>query len=169
MAQVMNFVLTGRDQLSRVLDRAGDSSDRLGRRLLTMSINGDAAMRRLAAQTNSRLTSMQRDSEAGSKALEQLGKSALSLAPAAIPAAASLAPIAAGAGAVAVATIAMTAALVPQIAKLSEASEAEKKYQDAVQKSGARSEAAITAQVEYARAVAELPRRRGRPRLRSAC
>ncbi|CAM5617042.1 hypothetical protein SALBM135S_05880 [Streptomyces alboniger] len=157
MAQVMNFVLTGRDQLSRVLDRAGDSSDRLGRRLLTMSINGDAAMRRLAAQTNSRLTSMQRDSEAGSKALEQLGKSALSLAPAAIPAAASLAPIAAGAGAVAVATIAMTAALVPQIAKLSEASEAEKKYQDAVQKSGARSEAAITAQVEYARAVAELP------------
>ncbi|WP_232626720.1 hypothetical protein [Streptomyces alfalfae] len=157
MAQVMNFVLTGRDQLSRVLDRAGDSSDRLGRRLLAMSINGDAAMRRLASQTSSRLTSMQRDSEAGSKALDQLGKSALSLAPAAIPAAASLAPIAAGAGAVAVATIAMTAALVPQIAKLSEASEAEKKYQDAVEKSGARSEAAITAQVEYARAVAELP------------
>ncbi|WP_237773281.1 hypothetical protein [Streptomyces luteocolor] len=157
MSQVMNFVLTGRDGLSRVLDRAGDSADRLGRRLLAASINGDAAMRRLSTQTTNRMAAMQRDTDAGSKALEQLKKTTLSLAPAAIPAAASLVPVAAGAGAVAVATMAMTAALVPQVAALGEASEAEKKYQDAVAKSGARSEAAITAQAEYAQAVAKLP------------
>lgn len=157
MSQVMNFVLTGRDGLSRVLNGAGDSADRLGRRLMAMSINGDAAVRRFTTSTTSRLAGMQRDTDAGGKALDALKKSALSLAPAAIPAAASLVPIAAGAGAVAVALGVMGAVMGPQIAKLGEAAEAEKRYQDAVEKSGARSEAAITAQREYAESVAKLP------------
>ncbi|WSL21713.1 hypothetical protein OG302_22280 [Streptomyces sp. NBC_01283] len=153
----MNFILTGRDHLSRVLNGAGDASDRLGRRLLAMSVQGDAAMRRLGNSTTTRLAGMTRDADAGSKALDAVKKSALSLAPAAIPAAASLLPIAAGAGAVAVALGAMGAAMGPQIAKLSEAAEAEKRYQDAVEKSGAHSEAAITAQREYAQSMAKLP------------
>ncbi|MEU5580929.1 hypothetical protein ABZ791_30095 [Streptomyces huasconensis] len=157
MAQVMNFVLTGRDGLSRVLDRAGDSAERMHRRISAAAASSSTAMGRFTMTTASRMASLDRDAQAGRKALDQLGKSALSLAPAALPAAASLAPIAAGAGAVAVATMAMAAAMVPQIAKLNEASEAQKKYEDAVAKSGARSEAAITAQREYAQTVAKLP------------
>ncbi|MGW7085012.1 PspA/IM30 family protein [Streptomyces sp. NPDC054871] len=157
MSQAMNFILTGRDQLSRVFDRAGDSAERLHRRISAATTNSGAAVNRFTSTTTSRLASMQRDSDAGSKALEQLKKTTLSLAPAAIPAAASLVPIAAGAGAVAVAALAMGAALAPQIAQLSEASEAQKKYEDAVAKSGARSEAAVTAQREYAESVAKLP------------
>lgn len=153
----LNFVLAGRDHLSRVLDRAGDSADRLGRRLMAASINGDAAMRRFTNNTTRSMSQMQRDTEAGGKAMEELKKATLLLAPAAIPAAASLAPIAAGAGAVAVASLAMGAALIPQISALGDASGAQKKYEDAVTKSGARSQEAIKAQAEYVRVVSALP------------
>jgi chorismate mutase len=153
----MDFILRGRDHLSRVLDGAGNASDRLGRRLLTMSINSDAAVRRFTDNTTRNLAGMQRDTEAGGKALEELKKTAMLLAPAAIPAAASLVPLAASAGTVAVATIAMTAAIVPQISALGEASDAEKKYEEAVAKSGARSEDAVKAHTAYVQAVAKLP------------
>ncbi|WP_344492064.1 hypothetical protein [Streptomyces enissocaesilis] len=156
MAQ-LTFVLDGRDQLSRVLDGAGNAADRFGRRLLAASINGDAAMRRLGDRATSSMAGLQRDSDAGAKAVEALKKSVISLAPAAIPAVSAMAPLAAGTGAVAVAAIAFTAALVPQIGALSEAAEAEKKYDEAVEKSGRTSQDAITAQVEYQRAVAKLP------------
>lgn len=157
MASRMNFILDGRDLLSRVLDRAGDNADRLGRRLLAASINGDAAMRRLGNNTTTSMAGLQRDTDLGAKAAEALTGSLLSLAPAAIPAAASLAPIAAGAGAVAVATLAFTGALIPQISALSDASEAEKKYDDAVKKSGKTSAEAVTAQLEYQAAMTDLP------------
>lgn len=153
----MNFLLTGRDQLSRVLDRAGDASDRLGRRLAAMSINSDAAVRRFTSNTTRNLAGMQRDTDAGTKALGQLRKTALLFTPAAIPVAASLAPIAAGAGTVAVAVAAMGAAIAPQIAQLGEASGAQKKYDDAVAKSGAHSQEAAKAQAELARVTAKLP------------
>ncbi|WP_280858657.1 hypothetical protein [Streptomyces sp. SAI-144] len=153
----MDFILRGRDHLSRVLDGAGNASDRLGRRLLTMSINSDAAVRRFTDNTTRNLAGMQRDTEAGGKALEELKKTALLLAPAAIPAAASLVPLAASAGTVAVATAAMTAAIIPQISALGEASDAETKYEEAVAKSGARSEDAVKAHTAYVQAVAKLP------------
>ncbi|MEH0423117.1 hypothetical protein [Streptomyces sp. B21-083] len=153
----MDFILTGRDRLSRVLDRAGDASDRLGRRLLTMSINGDAAVRRFTNNSTRNLARLERDSDAGSKALGELKKATLLLAPAAIPAAASLAPIAAGAGAVAVALGVMGAALGPQISKLGDAAEAQKKWKDAVDKSGASSAEAVAAQQEYLRLMAKMP------------
>ncbi|MFD7185487.1 hypothetical protein ACFV90_36695 [Streptomyces sp. NPDC059904] len=153
----LNFVLAGRDHLSRVLDRAGDSADRLGRRLMAASINGDAAMRRFTNNTTRNLSEMQRDTKAGGKALEELKKATLLLAPAAIPAAASLAPIAAGAGAVAVASGVLVAAMIPQISAIGDASDAHKKYEDAVAKSGARSTEAVQAQIEYQRVMAQLP------------
>ncbi|MFD4562115.1 hypothetical protein ACFWP5_48780 [Streptomyces sp. NPDC058469] len=153
----LDFTLVGRDHLSRVLDRAGDASNRLGRRLLTTSINGDAAMRRMTHNTTRYLAGMQRDSEAGGKALEELKKATMLLAPAAIPAAASLLPIAAGAGAVAVASGAMIAAMVPQIAALNTAADAEKKYETAVTQHGAASAQAIEAQTAYQQSVAKMP------------
>lgn len=153
----MQFILDGRDHLSRVLDRAGDSANRLGRRLLIAQIEGDAAMRRLGRTTTQHMAGLQRDTDLGGKAAEALKASLISLAPAAVPLASSLAPIAAGAGAVAVSVGAFTAALVPQISALSEAADAEQKYEDAVTKSGKTSEAAIGAQLEYQQAMAKLP------------
>lgn len=157
MASRLTFVLDGRDQLSRVLDRAGDSANRLGRRLLTAGINGEAAMNRVARTTTDRMAALQRDTGLGAKAVDKLVGSLITLAPAAIPLAASLAPIAPAVGAAAVATAAYAAALGPQIGAMSEAAEAEKKYTDEVKKSGKTSEAAVTAQLEYQRTLADMP------------
>ncbi|MER7046784.1 hypothetical protein [Streptomyces jumonjinensis] len=153
----LTFTLDGRDQLSRVLDGAGTAADRLGRRLLIAGIDGEAAMARLGRATTQRMAAMQRDATTSAQKIGSLRRSLVSLAPAAVPAAASLAPIAAGAGAVAIAAVALTAALGPQIAAMRNAAEAEKTYRDAVEKSGARSKEAVAAQAEYARAVAKLP------------
>jgi len=81
MMPSLTFILTGQDDLSPALDEAGDSAQRLRRRLDDVSKNGSASISELV-----KVTKM--------------------LAPAAIPAAASLAPIAAGAGTVAVAALA---------------------------------------------------------------
>ncbi|MCX5201041.1 hypothetical protein OG897_06140 [Streptomyces sp. NBC_00237] len=157
----LNFILSGRDQLSRVLDRAGDAANRMGRRLLVAQIEGSAAINRLADTSANRLAGMQKDADANGKAVEALKKTFVSLAPAAIPAAAgiagALAPIAAGTGAAAVAAAAYGAALGPQIKAMGEASEAEKKHAEAVAKSGARSKEAAAAQAEYAKVMAKLP------------
>ncbi|MCX4576523.1 hypothetical protein OHB41_25790 [Streptomyces sp. NBC_01571] len=109
----LTFTLEGRDRLSRVLDKAGDSAGNLEKKLAMVG--------------------------------------------AAIPAAAALAPLAAQAGAAAVAVAAFGAAIVPQIGALSEASKAQTKYEDAVAKSGAASEDAIAAHVEFQQQMAKLP------------
>lgn len=129
------FTLTGRDELSDVFDDIGDAAQRLQRRLARM----------------------QRDTDAGGKALEELKKTALLLAPAAIPAAASLAPIAAGALTVGAAVAAMGAALGPQIAALGDAADAQKAYDDAVQQSGSGSQQAAEAQLQMAQTMSRLP------------
>ena len=157
MATRLTFLLDGRDQISRVLDRIGDNANQLGRRMLAASINGDAAMRRLGNSTTQRMAAMQRDTNLGAKAIEALKGALISLAPAAIPMAASIAPIAPAVGAAAAATAAYAAALGPQVAAMVEAAEAEKKYTDAVKESGARSQEAIEAHAEYVRTMADLP------------
>ncbi|MEU1122126.1 hypothetical protein ABZ371_00700 [Streptomyces sp. NPDC005899] len=157
MATRLTFLLDGRDQISRVLDQIGDNANRLGRRMLIASIDGDAAMRRFGNSTTQRMASMQRDTNLGARALKELKGALISLAPAAIPMAASLAPIAPAAGAAAVAVAAFGVALGPQVAAMVEAAQAEKKYTDEVKKSGATSEAAITAQLEYVRSLADMP------------
>ncbi|MFJ6561856.1 hypothetical protein ACIQMV_18745 [Streptomyces sp. NPDC091412] len=153
----MNFTLTGHDALSRIFDRVGDRAQRLHRRIDDAATRSNVAMNRFTSNTSRRLSQMQQDSEAGGKALEKLAGAALLLAPAAIPVAATLAPIAAGAGTVAVAVAAMGAALIPQISALGEAAEAEKTWQDAVDKSGATSQEAAQAQAAYAKTMADLP------------
>ncbi|MFI8531806.1 hypothetical protein ACIGMX_16390 [Streptomyces aquilus] len=128
----LTFILTGQDHLSPVLDENSEAARRLQRRLDDMSKNG-------------------------SKSVSELVKVTKMLAPAAIPAAASMVPLAASAGTVAVASAAMVAAMIPQIAALGDASEAQKKYEDAVAKSGRRSEEAAKAEAEYLRMVQALP------------
>ncbi|MFG3426134.1 hypothetical protein [Streptomyces californicus] len=179
------FVLDGRDRLSPVFRRAGESAEDFRRRvqrasdgasgdITTFTRDADGRLRDLrgrflttadAARVMGRSltapTARVADWSAVSTTASQVGERLLgtliSLAPAAIPAAAALTPLAAGAGAVGVATLAFTAALIPQIGALSEASEAQTKYEDAVAKSGARSEEAVTAHREYLRTVAEMP------------
>lgn len=109
----LTFTVEGRDRLSKVLDKVGDSAKGLEKKLV--------------------------------------------MASAAIPAAAALAPLAAQAGAAAVAVAAFGAAVVPQIGALSDASQAQKKYEDAVTKSGRTSQAAITAQLAYQEQIAKMP------------
>ncbi|RUP66708.1 hypothetical protein SSPNP10_15715 [Streptomyces sp. NP10] len=157
MATRLTFLLDGRDQLSRVLDRAGDSANRMHRRISAAATNSSTAMNQFGRTTTDRMAALQRDTGLGQKAVDKLVGSMLTLAPAAIPMVASLAPIAPAVGAAAVAAGAYAAALGPQISAMSEAAEAEKKYAEAVKKSGKTSEAAVTAQVEYQRLVADMP------------
>ncbi|MFJ6905612.1 hypothetical protein [Streptomyces griseoluteus] len=175
----MTFTLDGRDQLSRVLDGAGDAAERLRRRLARTSDesrlrlagftqDADGRLRNLRGQfvatgsvadalrtQVSDLTSRSRDDfqRFGEHSVGSLKRLAL----AALPAAASLLPVAASAGTVGVAVGAMGAAIAGQIKSLGEASEAEKAWHDAVAKSGAHSKEATAAQAEYARSVAVLP------------
>jgi chorismate mutase/polyhydroxyalkanoate synthesis regulator phasin len=153
----MLFTLTGRDELSDVFDDIGDAARRLHRRISAATTEADRDLRRLGSTTSRTLAGMRRDSDAGAKAVEQLGKVTKMLWPAAIPAAASLVPIAAGAATVAVAVGAMGVAMGAQIKAMGEASEAQKAYEDAVGKSGATSQEAVQAQAEYARIVAQMP------------
>ncbi len=153
----MNFLLTGQDGLSRVFDGAGDSARRMARRLHAASMDADRSVRTFTRNSSTNLAGLRRDTDAGGKAIEELGKVTKLLAPAAVPAAASLLPIAAGAGTVAVAALAMTAAIVPQISALSEAAEKEKAFEEAVEKSGRRSKEAVAAHTAYADSVAKLP------------
>ncbi|MFF1650129.1 hypothetical protein [Streptomyces sp. NPDC058240] len=98
-----------------------------------------------------------------SRVLDNAGNSAakleakLGLASAAIPAAAALAPLVAQTGAAAVAVAAFGAAIVPQVMALGEASQAQKKYEDAVAEGGKASDAAVKAELAYQRQLAKLP------------
>ncbi|MFB6696382.1 hypothetical protein [Streptomyces rubiginosohelvolus] len=157
MSRTLTFVLDGHDRLSRVLDRAGDSANRMHRRISAAATNSSTAMNRFGRTTTDRMAALQRDTGLGEKAVDKLVGSMLTLAPAAIPMVASLAPIAPAVGAAAVAAGAYAAALGPQISAMSEAAEAEKKYAEAVKKSGKTSEAAVTAQLEYQRLMADMP------------
>lgn len=89
--------------------------------------------------------------------LEKLKGAAIGLAPALIPIAAQAAPIAAGLGAATVAIGAFAAAAGGQVAAITEASEAEKKYQDAIDEHGRASKEAADAQAAYVRSVQKMP------------
>ncbi|WP_063794055.1 hypothetical protein [Streptomyces graminilatus] len=171
----LDFLLTARDGMSRVLDRAGDAANRFGRRLTAAANDGDGALTGLTRSADGQLRDVRGRFVAtgdaagmmsaqfsaaqrkGQEFASGLKKGLLSLAPAAVPAAASLAPVVASVAAGGVAVAAFGAAVVPQIQALSEASQANKKYQDAVKKTGERSQAAVTAQAEYQRMLAEMP------------
>ncbi|MET9957030.1 hypothetical protein ABZ135_36520 [Streptomyces sp. NPDC006339] len=157
MAERLSFVLDGRDQLSRVFDRVGDSANRLSRRILTASINSEAAVSRFQRTAAQRLADVDRSAHDSGKAMKALKGSLLSLTPAAIPMAAAMAPIVVHTAAATVAMAAFGAALGPQISKLGDAADAEKKYTEAVEEHGARSEQAVKAQAAYARTMAKLP------------
>ncbi|MFD4258243.1 hypothetical protein ACFWR9_11580 [Streptomyces sp. NPDC058534] len=76
---------------------------------------------------------------------------------AAIPVASSIAPFAGAIAGAGVAVAAFGAAVVPQILSLAEASQAQKKYREAVEESGAASEEAAKAEVAYHRTVSKMP------------
>lgn len=82
---------------------------------------------------------------------------AVALGTALIPIAAATAPIAAGLTASGAAIGAFGLAVAGQIVALTEASEAEKKYQDAVDEHGKSSEEAAKAEAEYLRTLADMP------------
>ena len=106
---------------------------------------------------NGTLTTVTANTNRFSDAVDGLRGASLLLSPALIPIAAQAAPIAAGLGAAAVAVGAFAAAAAGQVSAITEAGEAEKKYQEAVDQHGASSRQAAEAQATYARQVAQMP------------
>ncbi|GAB2714394.1 hypothetical protein [Streptomyces bullii] len=98
-----------------------------------------------------------------SRVLDQAGDSAkraekkLAAFGAAIPAASAIAPFAGAIAGAGVAVAAFGLAVGGQIGHLAEASQAQKKYQDAVEESGASSAAAVKAELEMHRTLAKMP------------
>ncbi|MFH9816136.1 hypothetical protein [Streptomyces sp. NPDC017230] len=174
MAERLSFTLTGRDELSRVLDGTADSADRLRLQLsgITADADGnlrdlqgrfitvDEAQRRLLSTTAGTRDAFGRLREETGKLGESIKSNLISLLPAAIPVAASLAGSAAAVagqfGAVAVAAGAYALALGPQIGKIGEAADAQEKYEEALRTSGAGSAEAGQAALEYERHLAGL-------------
>lgn len=90
-------------------------------------------------------------------ALDDLRSAALLLSPAIVPIAAAATSVAVSAGAAAVAVGVFGAAVAGQISAITEAAEAEQKYDDAVSEFGATSAKAAQAQLAYVRQVEKLP------------
>jgi hypothetical protein len=182
----LNFVLQGRDALSRTLDGAGDAADRMRRRMDDAASNSaraiagftrdsdgalrdlqgnlistDEAVRRLRDGANSTAAPFANASDKLGKFGDQIKASLISLAPAAIPAVAGLAGAAAAVGAqlgaAGVAAGAYALALGPQIAAISKAAQAQEKYDEAVQKHGRTSREATAAQAAYLRELEQMP------------
>ncbi|MFD6324187.1 hypothetical protein ACFWOL_15255 [Streptomyces sp. NPDC058442] len=175
MAERLTFTLAGRDELSRVLNGTADNADRLRLRLAGISADADGSLRDLQGrflsvadaqrQVDDRTGTVRRSmtslSDEVGKVGDALKTNLISLLPAAIPLAAGLtgsaAALAGQLGAVGVAAGAYALALGPQVSAIGEAVEAHTKWQDAVDESGATSQAAIKAQVEYQRQLEKLP------------
>ncbi|WP_328657866.1 hypothetical protein [Streptomyces sp. NBC_00334] len=174
MAERLTFTLTGRDELSRVLNNTASSADRLRLRMAGITADSDGrlrdlegnllstdeAARRLDATLGGTRTSFTTLGEAGDKLGDSLKANLISLLPAAIPMAAGLAGSAAvlagQLGAVAVAAGAYALALGPQIGAIGEAADAQEKYEEALATSGSGSAEAGKAALEYERQLASL-------------
>ncbi|MFE2555965.1 hypothetical protein ACFXGT_08005 [Streptomyces sp. NPDC059352] len=185
MAERLTFTLEGRDQLSRVLGHAGESANRLrqsmedasdgsGRAILTLTQDADGRLRDLegrfisaadaAALMGHRtgeaarpVADWSRVAQDASRAGAELRTSLLTLIPAAIPMAAAIAPIATTTAAAGAGLAVFGLAAGRQVAAMTEAAEAEKKYTDAVEQNGARSQEAVKAQIAYAKQMAAMP------------
>ncbi|MFF8034926.1 hypothetical protein [Streptomyces sp. NPDC016626] len=175
MAERLTFTLAGRDELSRVLDGTADSADRLRLQLAGITADSDGrlqdlqgrfltlaeAQRLVEDQSSIVRRSMTNLSDASGKLGESLKANLISLLPAAIPAAAGLtssaAALAGQLGAVGVAAGAYALALGPQISAIGEATDAQKKYDEAVEQHGAHSQEARKAQADYQRQLEKLP------------
>ncbi|MET9815333.1 hypothetical protein [Streptomyces sp. NPDC006355] len=175
MSERLTFTLAGRDELSRVLDGTANSADRLRLSMAGVTADADGRLRDLQGRflsvadaqriLDDRTGIVQRRFTALSDEAGRLGEALkanlISLAPAAIPATAGLASsaaaVAAQFGAVAVAAGVYALALGPQIGKVTEARDAQKKYEEAVAASGRGSKEAAQAQQEYERHLAAMP------------
>lgn len=106
---------------------------------------------------NNSLNSVTTSSDKVTKAIIGIRSAALLLSPALIPIAVQAAPIAASVGAAAVAVGVFAAAAAGQVTAITEAADAEKKYQDAVDEHGATSRQASEAQTAYVKQIQKMP------------
>ncbi|MEH0543011.1 hypothetical protein QA802_07980 [Streptomyces sp. B21-105] len=106
---------------------------------------------------NNSLTTVTSGSDRFKAAIGGLRSAALLLSPALIPIAVQAAPIAAGVGAATAAIGAFGLAAAGQVTAITDAADAEKKYQDAVDEHGATSKEAAQAQTAYVRQIEKMP------------
>ncbi|WJV47654.1 phage tail protein [Streptomyces flavofungini] len=138
--------------------RLSDLSDRT-RTLRSDSDDLDASMRRLTttlAGLRGSLGTLRTSSGGASVGMSGLVQAALLLAPALIPIAAAAVPVAGNLVAAGVAVGAFGLAIGGQVAAMAKASEAEKKYKDAVKEHGRTSEEAAKAENAYLRQVRDM-------------
>lgn len=106
---------------------------------------------------NNSLRSVATSSDKVTEAVDGIRSASLLLSPALIPIAVQAAPIAASVGAAAVAVGVFAAAAAGQVTAITEAADAEKKYQDAVDEHGATSKQAAEAQTAYVQQISKMP------------
>ncbi|MFJ8347624.1 hypothetical protein ACIQ9J_14870 [Streptomyces sp. NPDC094153] len=175
MSERLTFTLSGRDELSRVMNGTGDSADRLRLRLSGIAadadgqlrdlrgrfLSADEAARRLGDSSHGTRDSLANLRDEAGKLGESLKTNLISLLPAAIPMAAGLAgtagALATQLGAVALSAAAFGLALAPQIGAIGEAIAAQEAYDNAVESSGATSQEAAKAQADYLKTLKDLP------------
>lgn len=141
---------------------ANTTAAALAIRGLTRDANGQLRDLRGRFVSESRLINNSLNSVTGGsnrfrEALDELKGAALLLSPALIPIAVQAAPIAASVGAAAIAVGAFAAAAAGQATAITEAADAEKKYEDAVDQHGATSKQAAQAQNAYVRQIQQMP------------
>ncbi|MDX5526084.1 hypothetical protein PV677_36050 [Streptomyces sp. DE06-01C] len=103
------------------------------------------------------LGTVNNSTSSSSGSMQNLIAAAVALGTALIPIAAATVPIAAGLAASGVAIGAFGVAVAGQIVALTEAAEAETKYQDAIEEHGKASKEAVKAEGEYLRVLADMP------------
>ncbi|MFD5697438.1 phage tail protein [Streptomyces lasiicapitis] len=138
--------------------RLSDLSDRT-RTLRSDSDDLDASMRSLTgtlAGLRGHLGTLRTSSGGAGGGMQRLRSAALLLSPALIPIAAAAVPVAANLAAAGIAVGVFGLAIGAQVAKLAQASEAEKKYKDAVKEHGKASEQAVKAELAFLRTVKDM-------------
>ncbi|MFE1515768.1 hypothetical protein ACFW9I_02865 [[Kitasatospora] papulosa] len=153
----------GLNTLSGRADSAGTRLNTLGEHTRTLRGNLDdldGSLTRVTGRMGGlrgSLGSVGSSANDASRGTGNLIQAAIALGTALIPIAAATVPIAAGLGAAGVAVGAFGLAIGGQIMALTEAAEAEDKYDKAVREHGAASEQAAKAETEYLRQLAEMP------------
>lgn len=155
-AMALRVLNTVSSMTTRHLNDLGDSAGRLRTQMTGLRATVRTAGNALRGVGDPANAAAQASDNAG-KASEHLKDTLKILATAALPVAASMAPIAASVGAAAIGMAAFGVAVIPQISALSEAAEAEKKYQDAIKEHGRGSEQAAKAEQTYLLSIKGMP------------
>jgi hypothetical protein len=158
-ARRTNTALRGLDRRAQSLDSRLDGLSTRARTLRSDMDDLDGSVTRVSGRLgglHGSIGTLNQAANRSSGGTRQLMMAAIGLATALIPIAASLAPIAVGLSAAGAGTIAYGLAIASQVAQLTEAAEAQKKYDEAVREHGRGSQEAAKAQLAQQQILKEM-------------